>query len=71
MRLSTTQYDALEAAVRDGRRIAVVRRGTEYIVVPARLRSLRGREVIEATHPTTGDTMEFILDDLDALEVVG
>jgi uncharacterized protein with PhoU and TrkA domain len=65
------QYDALEAAVRDGRRVAVVRRGTEYIVVPSRLRQVRGRDAIEAQHPTTGDVMHFVLDELDALEVVG
>lgn len=70
MRLNTTQYDALEAAVREGRRVVVVRRGTEYIVIPARLRQVQGREAIEAMHPTTGDMMQFILDDLDALEVV-
>lgn len=71
MRLNTMQYDALEAAVRDERRVVVVRRGTEFIIVPARLRQVKGRDAIEAMHPTTGDTMQFILDDLDTLEVVG
>jgi uncharacterized protein with PhoU and TrkA domain len=70
MRLSPAQFDALESAVRDGRRIIVVRRGTEYIVVPARLRAVGGRDAIEAMHPTTGDTMQFVIDDLDTLEVV-
>jgi uncharacterized protein with PhoU and TrkA domain len=70
MRLSTTQYDDLEAALRDGRRVAVVRRGSEFIVIPTRLTSLRGRDAIEAAHPTTGDVMTFVLDDLDDFEVV-
>ena len=43
MRLNTTQYDALEAAVREGRRVVVVRRGTEYIVIPETFR----REVFQ------------------------
>jgi uncharacterized protein with PhoU and TrkA domain len=70
MRLSATQYDELEAALRDGRRIVVVRRGSEFIVIPTRLTSMRGRDAIEAAHPTTGDVMTFVLDDLDDFEVV-
>ena len=64
------QYDALERAVIEGRRIAVYRRGTEYVVVPTRIRLLRGREALEATHPTTGDRITLWLDEVDALEVV-
>jgi hypothetical protein len=70
MRVSTAQYDALEAAVREGRRVAVMRRGTEYMVIPARILSVQGRDAIEATHPTTGDVMRFVLDELDGFEVV-
>ena len=45
--LTVAQYDALEGAIRDGRRVAVWRRGTEYVVIPERL-ALRGRrEAIE------------------------
>jgi predicted DNA-binding transcriptional regulator YafY len=70
MRFTTSQYDALEAALRDGQRVALVRRGTEYIVVPSRLSSVGGREAVQATHPTTGDVMTFVLDELDRFEVV-
>jgi hypothetical protein len=70
MQVSTAQFDALEAAVREGRRVAVLRRGTEFIVVPARIISVQGRDAIEATHPTTGDVMRFVLDELDSFEVV-
>jgi len=35
--LNHAQYDTLERAITDKRRIAVVRRGTEYVVVPSRL----------------------------------
>ena len=64
------QYDALERAVTDGRRIAVFRRGTEYVVVPRRIRIAGGREALEATHPTTGDRITFWLDEVDSIEVV-
>ncbi|MFL5578282.1 MAG: hypothetical protein ACJ79S_20200 [Gemmatimonadaceae bacterium] len=68
--LTTTQYDALERAITDGRRIAVYRRGTEYVVIPTRLRMLRGREAIEAAHPTTGEHLTLYLDDVESIEVV-
>ena len=68
--LNHKQYDALERAVTDGRRIAVYRRGTEYVVVPKRLRIQGGREALEAVHPTTGDRITLWLDEVDAIEVV-
>ena len=68
--LSTTQYDQLERAVSRGERIAVYRRGTEYILVPLRLVLRGGRELIEARNPTTGDDMRLFIDELDAIEVV-
>lgn len=64
------QYDALERALIDGRRIAVYRRGTEYVVIPTRLRITGGREALEARHPTTGDRITLWLDEVDAIEVV-
>lgn len=67
---STSQYDALERAIADRRRIAVYRRGTEFIVVPTRLRMLQGREEVEAVHPTTGDRLRLYIDELDSFEVV-
>ena len=68
--LTVAQYDALEHAIRDGRRLSVWRRGTEYLVIPERL-VLRGRrEAIEARHPTTGQPLTLWIDEADALEVV-
>ena len=68
--LTTAQYDALERAIVDGTRIAVYRRGTEYVVVPTRLRVQGGREAIEATHPTTGHELTLCVDEMDAIEAV-
>jgi len=68
--LTHDQYDALERAITNGVRIAVWRRGTEYIVVPQRLRLNDGREAIEAMHPTTGHELTLYVDEVDAIEVV-
>ena len=64
------QYDLLERAIQNGRRIAAFRRGTEYVVVPTRLRMISGREAVQATHPTTGDGITIYLDEMDSFEVV-
>jgi hypothetical protein len=68
--LTHDQYDALERAISNGVRIAVWRRGTEFIVVPRRLRLTEGREAIEAIHPTTGHQLTLYIDEVDAIEVV-
>jgi hypothetical protein len=68
--LTHKQYDALERAIVDSRRIAVQRRGTEYIVVPTRLGLTDGREALEARHPTTGEPITLYIDELDAIDVV-
>ncbi|HST07711.1 MAG TPA: hypothetical protein VLJ83_06035 [Gemmatimonadaceae bacterium] len=64
------QYDALEGAILKGNRIAAYRRGTEFVVIPTRLRMIKGREAVEATHPTTGDEITLYLDEMDSFEVV-
>ena len=67
--LTHQQYDTLERAITDKRRIALIRRGTEYVVVPSRLMVERGREAIVARHPS-GSVMTFYLDELQSVEVV-
>jgi uncharacterized protein with PhoU and TrkA domain len=68
--LSVKQYDALERAVNKQQRVMVMRRGTEYLVIPERLTLVRGREAIIARHPSTGAALTLYLDEADALEVV-
>lgn len=63
------QYDALERAILDGRRISLRRRGSEHVVIPQRIIA-GAREALEVTHPTTGERMTFLLDELDSFEVV-
>jgi hypothetical protein len=68
--LTHEQYDMLERAIANGRRIAVYRRGTEYVVVPQRLTQRGRREAIEAQNPTTGDHLTLFIDELETLEPV-
>jgi hypothetical protein len=68
--LSHDQYEVLERAIVHGHRVAVTRRGTEYVVVPDRLSVVTGREMLDARHPTTGEKMTLALDDLSAVELV-
>lgn len=69
--LTHDEYDRLERAVIRGERIAVYRRGTEYIVIPLALENRNGREVIDARNPTTGDDLSLYLDELDGIQSVG
>lgn len=68
--LTPREYDQLERAVLDGRRVALVRQGREVVVIPLRLFVRNGREVIEARHPTTGEMITRVIEELDAVEVV-
>lgn len=70
MALSVAQYDRLEHAITKGMRLALMRRGTEYLVIPERLRLADGREVIHARHPSTGHRLELFVDELDSIEIV-
>jgi hypothetical protein len=69
--LNAAQYDALERAITDGRRLSVWRRGSEFIIIVDRLRVAGGREALEAHHPTTGDKLTLYIDELEGIEVVG
>ena len=68
--LTSRQYDDLERAVRDGQKVSVMRRGTEYVIVPLSLGSRSGKEAIEARNPTTGDSMVLFVDDIDSFVVL-
>jgi hypothetical protein len=68
--LTVKQYDALEDAIRDGTRIVVRRRGTDFTVIPMRLTLKDRREAIEARHPTTGQPLVLWIDEADSIAVV-
>jgi len=69
-RLTPDALDALERAVRERRRVALSRRGTEYVVVAERL-DVEGRdETLRARLPMTGELMSFRLRELDIFAVL-
>jgi hypothetical protein len=68
--LTVREYDALERAIADGSRVALQRRGSEFLIVPLELVVRGGRESIVAAHPTTGARMVIHLDEVDRIEVM-
>ena len=69
--LTSSQYDALERAIANGRRLSVWRRGTEFVIIVDRLHVSGGREALEAHHPTTGDRLTLYIDEIEGIEVIG
>lgn len=69
--LNAEQYDALERAIADRRRLSVWRRGTEYLIIVDRLYVSGGREALEARHPSTGAKLTLFIDELEGIEVAG
>jgi hypothetical protein len=62
--------DRLEHAVRNGLRVALSRRGTEYIVTARRLTQSDNRDALVGHLPMTGEELTFVLDDVDAFYVI-
>ena len=70
MRWTTDRMDQLERAVRDGLRVALTRRGTEYIVTALRVTTQDRREALVGRLPMTGEELVFVLDDVDSFQVL-
>lgn len=70
MPLSVAEYDRLERAITDRKRLAIRRRGREFLVIPERLRIENGREVIATRHPTTGHRLDIYVDEVDSVQGV-
>ena len=68
--LTPDALDALELAVRERRRVALRRRGTEYVVVAERLESSGRDEVLAGRLPMTGEVLSFRLRDLETFAVL-
>lgn len=62
--------DRLEAAIVERVRVQLVRRGTEYVVVPRALEQGEGGEVLVARHPNTGEDMRFRLNEIQRFAVL-
>lgn len=70
MRWNSEKYDQLEHACRNGLRVVLQRRGTEYIVLADRLAAGPRGEAFHAQLPMTGESMEFLLDEIDWFQVL-
>jgi hypothetical protein len=68
--LTPDALDALERAVRERRRVALRRRGTEYVVVAERLDTGEREEALEGRLPMTGEILEFPLRELESFAVL-
>jgi hypothetical protein len=68
--LTPDALDALERAVRERRRVALSRRGTEYVVVAEELDVQSRDETLRARLPMTGEVLSFRLRDLDTFAVL-
>jgi hypothetical protein len=62
--------DQLERAARDGLRVALYRRGTEYIVTALRVTSVGRYEALVGRLPMTGEELTFRLDEIDTFQVI-
>jgi uncharacterized protein with PhoU and TrkA domain len=71
VRWTSTKMDQLELAAREGRRIAISRRGTEYIVVARRLTVVDRHDAVIGWLPMTGEELVFRLNEIESFQVVG
>jgi hypothetical protein len=60
----------LERAVEHGQRVAVTRRGSEYVVVARRLRTYSRVDILVGWLPMTGETIDFELTEIDSFDVL-
>lgn len=68
--LTPDALDALERAVREHRRVALRRRGTEYVVVAEELDTGDRDEVFKGRLPMTGEVLSFRLRELETFAVL-
>ena len=71
VRWTADRMDQLEHAAREGQRVALSRRGTEFIVVALRVTTVERHEVLIGRLPMTGEDLTFRLDQIDSFQVIG
>ncbi len=71
IRWTADRMDQLERAARDGLRVALARRGTEYVVTALRITSVGRYEALVGRLPMTGEELAFRLDQIDSFQVIG
>jgi hypothetical protein len=68
--LTPAALDALERAVRERRRVALRRRGTEYVVIAEWLDTNEREEALAGRLPMTGEVLLFPLRELEFFAVL-
>jgi hypothetical protein len=71
VRWTADRLDQLERAARNGLRVVLSRRGTEFVVIAVRVRTEGRREALIGRLPMTGEEMSFVLEDIDEFQIVG
>ena len=70
LRWTAQRMDQLENAARRGLRVALSRRGTEYIVVAQRVTTVDQHEALIGWLPMTGEELTFRLNDIESFQVI-
>ncbi len=70
VRWTPQRMEQLEYATRMGRRVMLMRRGTEYVVVAKRMLITGRSEALVGLLPMTGEELRFDLLDLDDFQVL-
>ena len=68
--LTPDAIDALERAVRERRRVALRRRGTEFVVLAERLDTGGRDDALDGRLPMTGEILTFPLRELESFAVL-
>ena len=70
VRWTPERLDQLEHAARNGLRVALNRRGTEYVVTALRMTVTENRDAFVGKLPMTGEEMTFVLEEINELQVL-
>jgi transcriptional antiterminator Rof (Rho-off) len=70
IRWTVDRIDQLEHAARKGLRVALSRRGTEYVVQAVRVTSVENHEALVGWLPMTGEELTFRLDEIESFQVI-
>ena len=70
-RWTADRMDQLERATRDRLRVALTRRGTEYVVTALRLTTVDRPDALVGRLPMSGEEITVRLDEVEAFQVVG
>jgi predicted ester cyclase len=70
VRWTPERMEQLESAARNGKRVVIRRRGTEYVVVARRIFHEGRRDAFIGYLPMTGEELRFYLEELDEFHVL-